>query len=87
MEKKTLTLRNPLNEEHEVNFVIVPNNNECLLGLKTIRKLNLILLNSEKFIGKVVRDLGDLGEINLKDTPSATPKALLARKIPLAIRA
>ena len=30
--KTTLTLRNPLNEEeHEVNFVIVPNNYECLL--------------------------------------------------------
>ena len=83
----TLTLKNPLNEEeHEVNFVIVPNNYECLLGLKTIQKLNLITVNSEKFIGKVVRDLGDLGAATLKLTPSATPKALPARNIPLAIR-
>lgn len=82
----TLTLRNPLNkEEHEVNFVIVPNNYECLLNLKTIQKLNLITVNSEKFIGKVVRDLGDLGEVTLKVNSSATPKALPARNIPLAI--
>ena len=83
----TLMMKNPKNnEEHEVKFVIVPNDFECLLGLQTIQKLNLITVNSELFIGKVVRDLGDLGEVKLKTHPTAVPVALPARNIPLAIR-
>ena len=47
----TLKVTNPLNnEENDVNFVAVRNGSECLLGLKTINKLNLITINSEKFI-------------------------------------
>ena len=83
----TLTMKNPrTNEKHEVNFVIVPNDFECLLGLKTIQKLNLITVNSEMFIGKVVTYLGDLGEVELKINSTATPVALPARNIPLGIR-
>ena len=40
------------NEENDVNFVVVPNGFECLLGLKTIKKLDFITINSNKFIGK-----------------------------------
>ena len=83
----TLTMKNPrTNEKHEVNFVIVPNDFECLLGLKTIQTLNLITLNSEMFIGKVVTYLGDVGEVELKIYSTATPVALSARNISLGIR-
>lgn len=85
--ESTLPMKNPKTEEvHEVNFVIVPNDYECLLGLKTIQKMNLITVNSELFIGKVEKDLGDLGEVKLRISSNATPVALPARNIPLAIR-
>ena len=42
-----------------MNFVIVPDEFECLLGLQTVQKMNLITINSENFIGKVEKDLGD----------------------------
>ena len=83
----SLMMENPRNnEEHEVKFIIVPHDFECLLGLQTIQKLNFITVNSELYIGKVVRDLGDLGEVKLKTQPTAVPVALPARNIPLAIR-
>ena len=73
----TLKVTNPLNnEENDVNFVVVPNGFECLLGLKTIRKLDLITTDSEKFIGKIGKDLGDLGRVKLKVDPNASPRAL-----------
>ena len=62
--KATLKVTNPLNnEENDVNFVVVLNGFECLLGLKTIKQLDLITINSEKFIGKVGKDLGDLSHV------------------------
>lgn len=82
-----LKVKNQLNnEEYDVTFIIVPDEFECLLGLKTVQKLNLVKINSENFIGKVEKDLGDLGEVKLKVEDDATPKALPARNIPLAIK-
>ena len=57
-----LKVINPLtNKEYNVTFVIVPDEFECLLGLQTAQKMNLITINSENFIGKVEKDLRDLG--------------------------
>jgi hypothetical protein len=62
-----LQVTNPLTgKQYGVKFIIVPNEFECLLGLKTVQKLNLVTINSENFIGKVEKDLGDLGEVKLK---------------------
>ena len=46
----------------------------------------MITINSETFIGKIDRELGDIGHVKLKVDSSGTPKALPARNIPLAIR-
>jgi len=82
-----LNVKNPqTGEEYAVNFVVVPNEFQCLLGLKTVQEMNLVTINSEKFIGKVEKDLGDLGEVKLKVDSNATPKALPARNIPIAIK-
>ena len=48
--------------------------------------MNLITINSENFIGKVEKDLGDLEEARLKIENNAIPKALPARNIPIAIK-
>jgi len=82
-----LNVKNPrTGDEQEITFVIVPDEFECLLGLQTVQKLNLVTINSENFIGKVDRDLGDLGEVTLTMDEFATPKALPARNIPIAIK-
>ena len=70
----------------DINFVVVPNGFECLLGLKTIKKLDLITINLEKFKGKIGKNLGDLDHVKLKVDPNASPRALPARNIPLTIR-
>ena len=67
-------------------ILVVPNGFECLLGLKTIKKLDLITINSEKFIGKIGKYLDDVGHVKLKVDPNASPRALPARNIPLTIR-
>ena len=73
-------------DKQQIKFVIVPNEFDCLLGLQTVQKLNLITINSENFIGKVELDLGDLGETTLKVEDNASPRALPARNIPIAIK-
>ena len=71
---------------HTANFVVVPNDYTCLLGLKTVRDMNLITINNETFIANVVsEELGDLGECSLTVDPNIQPKALPCRKLPLAI--
>jgi hypothetical protein len=55
--KASLNVKIPCNgEEKIVKCVIVPDEFECLLGLKTVQKLNLITKNTETFIGKVRKD-------------------------------
>lgn len=83
-----LNVKNPCTgEEHPINFVIVPDEFECLLGLQTVQKLKLVTINTENFIGKIEKDLGDLGEATLTVDDLAIPKALPARNIPIAIKA
>ena len=82
-----LKVTNPMNgKTYEVTFVIVPNEFQSLLGLKTVQALGLVTINSENFIRQVTRDLGDLGEVKLKIDKNASPKALLAWNIPIAIK-
>jgi len=64
----------------------VPNELDCLLGLKAVQELKLITMNNDNFIGCVQRHLGDLGEVKLKLADDAKPRALPARNIPLAVR-
>ena len=54
--------------------------------MKTVQALGLVTINSENFIRQVTRDLGDLVEVKLKIDKNASPRALLARKIPIAIK-
>lgn len=83
-----LNVRNPrTGESSDIKFTVVPNNYTCLLGLKTIQKLNLITINDDKFIAVVgSKELGDLGEATLKVDPEVTPKALPCRKLPIALQ-
>ncbi|KAL3836806.1 hypothetical protein ACJMK2_022219 [Sinanodonta woodiana] len=57
----TLTVTNPL---------------DCLLGLKAVQELKLVTINTDNFIGSVKRHLGDLGEVKLRLTDDAKPRAL-----------
>ena len=85
----TLAMTNPHTDEtRETDFVVVPNNYECLLGLKTVQELNLITMNTDKFISKVTiaGTTGDLGEVHLKIDKDATPKVLPCRNVPLEVK-
>ena len=44
------------------------------------------LINTDAFVGKVEKDLGDLGEAKLYVEEDAKPVVLPARKIPIAIQ-
>ena len=81
-----LNVRNPrTGESSDIKFTVVPNSYTCLLGLKTIQKLNLITINGDKFIAVVgSKELGDLGEATLKVDREVAPKALPCRKLPVA---
>ena len=71
---------------HRANFVVAPNDYTCLLGLKAVREMNLITINSEKFIANVTsQELGNLGECTLTVDPNVQPKALPCRKLSFAI--
>ena len=49
-----LKVTNPRTGEiSEINFTVVPNSYTCLLGLKTIQKLDLITFNNHRFIAMV----------------------------------
>ena len=48
--------------------------------------MNLININTDAFVGKVKKDLGDLGEAKLYVEEDAKPVVLPARKIPIAIQ-
>ena len=74
-------------EISDINFTVVPNRYTCLLGLKTIQKLNLIIVNDDRFIAAVgSSDLGDLGEVTLTVDPEVNAKALPCRKLPIAVQ-
>jgi transposase InsO family protein len=85
-----LNVRNPKTGRTDVvNFVIVPDNFNCLLGVHAIQELDLLTINTENFnIANVSTDqnLGDLGEVHLYIDETIQPRALPARSIPLALR-
>ena len=83
----TLPVTNPKTDNvHEVRFIVVPNDFQNLLGLKTVQEMNLININTDAFVGKVEKDLGDLVEAKLYVEEDAKPAVLLSRKIPIAIQ-
>ena len=86
----TLKVTKPANNDsygsYDVKFVIVPNELDCLLGLKTVQQLKLVTINTDHFIHNVKEDLGDLGEVRLRVMDDARPRALPARNIPLAVK-
>ena len=88
--KTTLTVSNPKNgEETEVEFIVVPNDYSCLLGLSTIQQMGLLTINDEDFIAKVTKagsQLGSLGQTKLYVDPQFPPKALPCRKLPIALQ-
>ena len=44
-----LTVVNPCTKEnHQLRFIVVPNQLTCLLGLNTVQKLKLITINDER---------------------------------------
>ena len=75
------------NQTAKVTFAVVQNNFNCLLGLETVREMELITVNDDKFINKIntSSDLGDLGETHLYIDPEVKPRTLPSRRIPLAL--
>ncbi|XP_055883579.1 uncharacterized protein K02A2.6-like [Biomphalaria glabrata] len=72
-----------------VKFVVVGNNFQCLLGLKTCQELDLITLNDNNFVSQVQPtndNLGDLGEAKLTIDASKSPVVSACRNIPFAYR-
>jgi hypothetical protein len=85
----TLKITNPKNEEETVvDFIVVPNDYSCLLGLSTIQQMGLLTINDGNFIAHISTDanqLGSLGETQLHVDPNVPPRALPCRKLPLAL--
>ncbi|XP_064622356.1 uncharacterized protein K02A2.6-like [Lineus longissimus] len=88
----TLSLKNVrTGEVQPVDFVVVPNNLSCLLGINTIRKMGLITVNKDRFIAKVETEtteskLGDLGEARLHVNHDVKPRVLPCRNVPIALK-
>ena len=58
-----------------LQFVVVPNGFNNLLGLKTIQELGFLTINEECFICQIkAPHLGDLGEVTLRIDENAQPK-------------
>ena len=74
------------NDVCPVNFLVVNNDLQCLLGLDTVRRMNLVTVNSDAFIATVTNDnLGHLGYASLTVDPSVKPRILPCRRLPVAI--
>ena len=59
------------NDVCPVNFLVVNNDLQCLLGLDTVRRMNLVTVNSDAFIATVTDDnLGHLGYPSLTVDPA-----------------
>ena len=84
-----LDVYNPQNAtSHAVKFMVVNDSLNCLLGVETVQDMNLISVNAQCFIAKIVSDddLGNLGVTSLCVDRSVRPKVLPCRNIPIAIR-
>lgn len=75
---------------HMVEFTVVRNNYECLLGLNTVKNLNFVTINDGQFIANVSSNaadgLGDLGLAHLRVDPTIKPRVLPCRRLPFAIQ-
>ena len=47
----------------EADFIVVPNDFSCLLGLKTVQEMGLFIINKENFIAGVTSDTSPLGNL------------------------
>ena len=83
-----LKVYNPATKKnHDVNFSVVENHLQPLLGAQMSKEMCLITVNEENFIASVSQsDLGDLGEASLVVDPTVPPKALPCRKVPFALQ-
>ena len=86
----TLEVLNPKNTQvSEADFIVVPNDFSCLLGLITVQEMELFTINKENFIAEVTSDtsqLGNLGEAKLHVNSNVTPRALTCRNLPFALQ-
>ena len=75
------------NNVFPVNFLVVNNDLQCLSGLDTVRRMNLVAVNSDAFVATVTNDnLGHLGYASLTVDPAVKPRILPYRRLPVAIR-
>ena len=86
----TLGILNPKNTQLcETDFIVVPNDFSCLLGLKFVQEMGLFTTNKENFIAEVTSDtsqLGNLGEAKLHVNSNVAPRALPCRNFPFALQ-
>ena len=85
----TLPLRNiHTGEEKQVQFVVVPNDFSCLLGVNTIQDMGLITVHNDRFLARIKtgEELGDLGEAILHVNPDVRPRTLPCRNVPTALK-
>ena len=60
----TLEILNPKNTQvSEADFIVVPNDFSCLLGLKTVQEMGLFTINKENFIAEVTSNTSPLGNL------------------------
>ena len=85
-----MEILNPKNTQvSEADFIVVPNDFSCLLGLKTVHEMGLFTINKENFITEVTSDtsqLGNLGEARLHVNSNVTPRGLPCRNLPFALQ-
>ena len=71
-----------------IEFYVVPNSFQCLLGLTASQEMGLLTVNRDNFIAKVSGDTrmaGDLGVTKLTIDEKVQPVILPCRKVPIAI--
>ena len=89
IKKATLTVFNPKSNIYEtVNYVVVKNGFNCLLGLDTILNMDLLTVNDNAFLANIEAkpNLGDLGCASLHIDENVKPRILPCRNIPLSLR-
>ena len=63
------------------------NDLRCLLGLDTVRRMNLVTVNSDAFFATATNDnLGHLGYASLTVDPAVKPRMLPCRRLSVATR-
>ena len=86
----TLEILNPKNTQvSEADYVAVPNDFSCLLGLKIVQEMELFTINKENFITEVTSDtsqLGNLGKAKLHVNSNVTPRELPCRNFPFVFQ-